>query len=544
MDCPISDVDAFIFEGYLCELKKALRSVNRPLAQICKKVETDLEMNHREAVSTLTLRILSQKKLGNLYHVQKLKYLNFEVTVSKPNNVVSMSDGSIVEIQDLICSSLQVDATKVYLLGQKLEMFLVIEICEAKNNPIWENPFVLVPTTFLKPQTGDSIVRYPSPPYSYDDTVSLQGFVESQAIPPPSWEEKKCIIHNVAANHQVGLQMLTAIRATKKTQKKRSKAMINQQEKNLVPLSTMVTKVREQNNVTWARNKPQAALLGPNLAAPQTNAPPTNSGEHVNETATQNLSMDSVASVDVAQNISIEQIETDTSNISEPQNNIQYVVMSKDDFLGVIAHLEFKIPQIIGKVIEQKVIPRFDTVDENMKQLTNIAVERSLNKNNILTFDKLKNLHNLSLPLLTSDQFLIFDYNIRANTQEIRSNLKKFIISTTSNVPDCMDNVKFVVERFISNEILCRYTSQRPKKDPKTNKVKPIFKMTAFSSCLFESFLHVYTVDGKPKITDKVYFKGVGNLINIARTIVAKSDLSVTAPSTDDGLPEEEEESV
>ncbi|KAJ8685713.1 hypothetical protein QAD02_021506 [Eretmocerus hayati] len=120
MDYSISDV--FIFEGYLCGLKKALRSGNRPLAQICKKVETDLEMNHREAVSTLTLRILSQKKLENLNHVPKLKYLDFEVSVSKPNNVVSMSDGSIEETQELICSSLQVDATKVYSFGQKLEV--------------------------------------------------------------------------------------------------------------------------------------------------------------------------------------------------------------------------------------------------------------------------------------------------------------------------------------------------------------------------------------------------------------------------------------
>ncbi|KAJ8685712.1 hypothetical protein QAD02_021505 [Eretmocerus hayati] len=374
-------------------------------------------------------------------------------------------------------------------------MFLIIEICEVKNYPIRENLFGLVPTTYLKPQTGDSIVRYPSPPFFSNDTVSLQGFVESQVIPPSSWKEKKCIIHNVAGMKHFLCSQLSELPKKKHNEEKQG---YDQHQKNLISISTMVNKVKKQDNGTRARNKPQAFSLGPNLAPPQsipetlladisnvsspktssrtntfpisdtgnsdglqfgtnsgdeysagamrevlssvsqllttlmlgfcivylyqvksvTNFPPTNSGKHGNETATQNLSMDlSVASLDVAQNISVEQIETDTSNISEPRNDIQYVVMSKADIL----------------------------------------VERSLNKNNILTFDKLKNLvHNLTLPLLTPEQFLIFDIVIRANTQEMRSDLKKFIIFTTSNVPDWTDNVEFVVERFISNEILCR----------------------------------------------------------------------------------------
>ncbi|KAJ8675836.1 hypothetical protein QAD02_011622 [Eretmocerus hayati] len=122
MGCSVTYLDAFIFEGYLSELKKSLRSGNRPLAQLCQKVEFDLELNSKKATSNVDLLILNHSQSQNLYHVSSLKYLNFELTTSKPDNVILMKNGCILEIKDMVCSSLQVDAAKLYVLGEKLQI--------------------------------------------------------------------------------------------------------------------------------------------------------------------------------------------------------------------------------------------------------------------------------------------------------------------------------------------------------------------------------------------------------------------------------------
>ncbi|KAJ8665408.1 hypothetical protein QAD02_007070 [Eretmocerus hayati] len=131
MSCPLGEIDAFIFEGYLSELKHALRSGNRPLAQMCRKVETDFEFHHKEAVSTSTLRIYDHKEIKNFFHIGKLRYLSFILTPKSPNNVLFMTDGSVVKICDIICSQMDVDASKVYILGEKLNI-----IGSAFNYPI------------------------------------------------------------------------------------------------------------------------------------------------------------------------------------------------------------------------------------------------------------------------------------------------------------------------------------------------------------------------------------------------------------------------
>ncbi|KAJ8684701.1 hypothetical protein QAD02_020494 [Eretmocerus hayati] len=153
MKCPLGEIDAFIFEGYLSELKHALRSGNRPLAQMCKKVESDFVFNLEEAVSTLPLRICDYTEVGKFFHIQKLSYLSFSVTLKKPNNVLLMDDGCIIEVQDMICSGLNTDATKLYILGEKLEI-----VGSAFNYPI---PSSELQMYSVKRSHQGEIVKYP-----------------------------------------------------------------------------------------------------------------------------------------------------------------------------------------------------------------------------------------------------------------------------------------------------------------------------------------------------------------------------------------------
>ncbi|KAJ8678101.1 hypothetical protein QAD02_013888 [Eretmocerus hayati] len=92
INCPVTYLDEFIFEGYLSELKKSLRSGNRPLAQLCQKVEFDMEFNSKKAVSNIDLLILNHNESENLHHVSRLKYLNFELTIKKPDNIIVVEE--------------------------------------------------------------------------------------------------------------------------------------------------------------------------------------------------------------------------------------------------------------------------------------------------------------------------------------------------------------------------------------------------------------------------------------------------------------------
>ncbi|KAJ8684702.1 hypothetical protein QAD02_020495 [Eretmocerus hayati] len=151
-----------------------------------------------------------------------------------------------------------------------MSCYCVIEICEAKNNPAWDSPYVLVPLSFFKPEAvGHTVVYYPTPPYTYDLTAKVKDLVLRQAPPDKSWGEKECKMWNVAVTYEVGVQMLKSMKATKKTKKR--KTTTNAEVKQIQPLAKVVRRIMNRSSQPEVISQAQAqgVVDQPMLVQPQ-----------------------------------------------------------------------------------------------------------------------------------------------------------------------------------------------------------------------------------------------------------------------------------
>ncbi|KAJ8665454.1 hypothetical protein QAD02_007116 [Eretmocerus hayati] len=122
MECPASFFTAFLFENELGECKRFIRSSNRPLGQICTKVERDLEFNFKKAPINTELQISKSKQIDYLFHVRKLKFKNYQFSIKKPDNIIWFKDGYIVKMKSMITSSLSNDPTRLLVIGEQIEI--------------------------------------------------------------------------------------------------------------------------------------------------------------------------------------------------------------------------------------------------------------------------------------------------------------------------------------------------------------------------------------------------------------------------------------
>jgi len=99
MKCFLSNY-TFPFENLLGKMKKLLRSGNRPLAQLCRRLH---ESFYAESDKVMLPQAVIILKTGLPEHgltpIKKIKYKETILTCKKPNNVVSLSNKKIINIE-------------------------------------------------------------------------------------------------------------------------------------------------------------------------------------------------------------------------------------------------------------------------------------------------------------------------------------------------------------------------------------------------------------------------------------------------------------
>ncbi|KAJ8684829.1 hypothetical protein QAD02_020622 [Eretmocerus hayati] len=587
MGCPINELDAFIFEGYLSELKFSIRSGNKPLAQVCRKIETDFILNNKKVVSTLDLLILKAKKDGDEYHVSNLEYLNFELTLKNPDNIILTTDGSIIQIQDLVCSSLDTDASKLYVLGEKMEIigpaynypvsssalhtfsmvFCLIELAKIKDEPAWDESLVVVPFAFMLPkvqgcETGASSVLYPSMPHCLNTKDMIKDFTDRKATPPESWGAKECVIKNVTIKKkrsnpsQEGKKLNPTASNAKNI--KRTKLQKKNESDPTPAKADQIQVLSDVSNITGT--EPQRLQLSMFATSPEAinDEPPENSP--TTQLKEQLFQMpEALASCDLSLPIpsghsSLEDVSNmteivspalgeaeidfstfdttesnETPNASIEQANVTHedelnFLCTKNDLLDnmnkILAHIDLKLPQIVGRVVDHKVTPRLDDFGSKLGEIMAFAESHAENKD-ILTFDGFTKLYDFSLKLPTLNEFTRFeaaiqgknlDDKVNAKYSDFRSNLIKHINTTSNTEVTPYDNCRAIMRRFFKDELICNFTATRSKGN------KPIFKHTGFFSCMLDALLPIHNRNGKQILDESCLASHVGDLINLTKT--------------------------
>ncbi len=116
---PLESFAAYPFENYLQVIKNLTRRSARPLQQIVKRLN-EIEVNRifsttEEDVFTSTFEQHFEGPIlrdcqGLQY--KKLKYGNWQLSNTAPNNCLIMTDGSVVEIENIIRES-----NSIFIIG-------------------------------------------------------------------------------------------------------------------------------------------------------------------------------------------------------------------------------------------------------------------------------------------------------------------------------------------------------------------------------------------------------------------------------------------
>lgn len=108
MQCSLTEITAFPFENVLGKMKSLIRSGNRPLSQLCRRIHERYFTSDKKITLPSSLEILkkNEKQKKSSIYIKKLRYKNFIITAKSPNNTVLLMNGKILQINS-ICTDLE-----------------------------------------------------------------------------------------------------------------------------------------------------------------------------------------------------------------------------------------------------------------------------------------------------------------------------------------------------------------------------------------------------------------------------------------------------
>lgn len=120
MNCTIPEVSAYSFENCLGRLRRLIRTGNRPLSQLCRRL-SELSFAHKEKPSVpAPIKILKQLPTDetNNTPIKTLEFKQSIITSKYPDNVVLLSNKNIVLIEKIY---IQVGENLIKISGLQLK---------------------------------------------------------------------------------------------------------------------------------------------------------------------------------------------------------------------------------------------------------------------------------------------------------------------------------------------------------------------------------------------------------------------------------------
>ena len=116
-NCSLSRISCFPFENTLGEIKRVLRTANKPLAQVCRRLhEQNVAMGNN-------VRIIDNKILKKIVHdnktcIKKILWNRLTITTKRPDNMVLLNNGIIMEISSMFSNEHNTSLSSVRIKGK------------------------------------------------------------------------------------------------------------------------------------------------------------------------------------------------------------------------------------------------------------------------------------------------------------------------------------------------------------------------------------------------------------------------------------------
>lgn len=139
MGCSLSCVSAYPFESALGRLGKSVRTANRPLAQVCRRIhERQLIAMKRPTVPTQFQIIRTVIDRNGVEQAIKVRYRTSILTNKTPDNVILLKDSTIVQIDKMIVLTKNPDTIRIEGKELKRSKPLYKYPSNSKYVRIWE----------------------------------------------------------------------------------------------------------------------------------------------------------------------------------------------------------------------------------------------------------------------------------------------------------------------------------------------------------------------------------------------------------------------
>jgi len=150
MQCSLDEITAFPLENILGKIKTLIRSSNRPLSQLCRRIHERFFIFEKKVTLPLSVEIFTKKEKQNKssIFIEKICYKNAIITTKSLNNTVLLSNKKILQINTILT---QLDERETQISG------FILKIVKA----VFEYPYSSSLKTWKLKKRSDLIVMQP-----------------------------------------------------------------------------------------------------------------------------------------------------------------------------------------------------------------------------------------------------------------------------------------------------------------------------------------------------------------------------------------------
>ncbi|KAJ8687793.1 hypothetical protein QAD02_023587 [Eretmocerus hayati] len=213
--------------------------------------------------------------------------------------------------------------------------------------------------------------------------------------------------------------------------------------------------------------------------------------------------------------ISLKQLQGNLENQRYPLSPLQLCIYNYRQFN--FADLKQDIVSEVRDEIHKSEKRVKEKIDVKVKVLTNMMLrERNQQVSEVISWDDFKQKHSkFNFAINDLDQFTLFNNDLATNVDNIKTNLKIHIESTTAPTLDVRDNLDIIFQNAITKDVLTSHCASNS-----FNK-KPTIKQTSFFKVVRDALFGLYNTPSTPdnkKINEDILCRCVGLIINSKRS--------------------------
>lgn len=165
-NCSLSRLSCFPFENVLGEIKRVIRTSNKPLAQICRRLYERLNVSMDNNKKIIDSKILKSIICNNKVYLKKILWNRLTITTKRKDNMVLLNNGTIMEISSMYNDEHDTSLSNIVIKGKIWTETKTVYKYPCKSNLInmWRLPAVSrVTGTYSLKCVSNKLVRLKLP---------------------------------------------------------------------------------------------------------------------------------------------------------------------------------------------------------------------------------------------------------------------------------------------------------------------------------------------------------------------------------------------